>query len=89
VLTAYSPLAREKALGNPVIKEIADKHRKTPAQITLKWELKKDVVVIPKAASPAHQEENINIFDFNLDDEDIRRIDNMGEFERLVSLDTP
>jgi diketogulonate reductase-like aldo/keto reductase len=89
ILTAYSPLAREKALEDPLIKEIAEKYGKTPAQVVLNWELGKDVIVIPKAASPAHQEENMKIFDFKLDDKDDRRIDAIGEFERLVSLDTP
>ncbi len=89
VLTAYSPLARKKALNNPVIADIASKYSRTPAQITLRWELHKDVVVIPKAASPGHQKENINIFDFELDDEDIKRIDEIGDVERLVSLDLP
>ncbi len=89
VVTAYSPLARGEALENKIIREIAEKHRKTPAQVSLRWEIDKGTVPIPKAASHAHQEENIDIFDFRLESEDIARIDGIPEFKRIVSTDTP
>ena len=88
-LTAYSPLARGKALDNGVIREIAGKYSRTPAQVALRWEIQKEALTIPKAASPAHQEENISIFDFKLEEEDVERIDSIPEFKRFVSLDTP
>ncbi len=89
LVTAYSPLARGKALKNAVIRDAAAKHGKTPAQVSLKWELQKGAAAIPKAASHTHLEENINIFDFRLEEEDMRGIDSIPEFERLVSVDTP
>ncbi len=88
-LTAYSPLARGKALNNGLIKEIAGKYGKTPAQISLRWEIQKGTSAIPKAARPEHLEENINIFDFELEDGDMRKIDSIPEFKRFVSTDTP
>ncbi len=88
LVTAYSPLARGKALKNAVIREVAAKHGKTPAQISLKWAIQKGAAAIPKSASASHLEENINIFDFNLDEEDTGGIDAIKAFERLVSVDT-
>lgn len=89
VLTAYSPLSRGGAMDNAIIMQIAKKYNKTPAQVSLRWGIDKGTVVIPKAASPAHQEENINIFDFRLESADILRIDGIPEFKRIVSSDTP
>ncbi len=88
-LTAYSPLARGKALENGLIKEIAGKYGKTPAQISLRWEIQKGTAAIPKAGRSEHLEANINIFDFKIEEDDLKRIDAIPEFKRFVSLDTP
>lgn len=84
VLEAYSPLARGKVSDNDVLSNIASKYNKTPAQITLRWILDKDIVVIPKASSEEHIVDNMDVFDFALDDVDIESINNMGNSERLV-----
>lgn len=67
---AYSPLAHAKANDEPVIKQIADKHDKSYAQIMLRWCIEQDLIVIPKSVTPSRIEENINIFDFEFDAED-------------------
>ncbi len=70
VVEAYSPLAHARAMDNPVIAQIAQKHHKTYAQIMLRWCLEQDTVVLPKSVTPSRIKENIEIFDFELDDED-------------------
>jgi 2,5-diketo-D-gluconate reductase A len=76
---AYSPLAQGEVLREPTIQELAAKHRKTPAQVILRWHIQEGNIVIPKSVTPARIKENIEIFDFELSDED------MGVF---ASLDT-
>ena len=63
--TAFSPLAREAVLGDPVIDEIAAKHGKHPAQVILRWHIQQDrVVPIPKSSKPEHIASNFDIFGF-------------------------
>jgi diketogulonate reductase-like aldo/keto reductase len=74
---AYSPLAQGEVLREPAIQELAAKHRKTPAQVILRWHIQEGNIVIPKSVTPARIRENIEIFDFELSNEDMR------VFERL------
>ncbi len=71
-IEAYSPLAHAKAMDNEVIAAIAKKHGKAYAQIMLRWCIEQDFVVLPKSVTPARVQENIDIFDFKLDDEDMK-----------------
>lgn len=61
-------------LTDATIKKIAKKHNKTPAQIMLKHLLQRDIVVIPKSVTVSRVKENINLFDFTLDNEDIEAL---------------
>lgn len=71
MLTAYSPLARGRVASSDVIAEVARKHNKSPAQITLRWLVEQDnVAAIPKAGSEEHCRSNFEIFDFPFDAED-------------------
>ncbi|HZL07999.1 MAG TPA: aldo/keto reductase [Candidatus Dormibacteraeota bacterium] len=74
VIEAYSPLAHAKAMDNDVIAAIAKKHDKTYAQVMLRWCVENNFVVLPKSVTPSRIEENIDIFDFQLDDEDMETI---------------
>lgn len=85
LITAYSPLARGGVFENKIIQEIASKYNKTPGQISLRWILQKEMAAIPKASSEKHLIENLNIFDFILNKEDIKKIDNLNESKRIVS----
>ena len=60
--------------GNPTVKAIAGRHGKTTAQVMLRWLNQRGVVVIPKSISKARMAENLDIFDFTLDDEEMRRM---------------
>jgi 2,5-diketo-D-gluconate reductase B len=85
VMTAYSPLARGMVYENDILREIGIKYNKTPGQISLRWLLQKNLVVIPKASSEKHLAENINVFDFKLKEEDIKKIDSISERKRLIN----
>ena len=78
---AWAPFAegRRDIFNNPTVKAIADRHGKTAAQVMLRWLNQRGVVVIPKSVSKARMAENLDIFDFTLDD---------GEMRRMAVLDT-
>lgn len=75
VLTAYSPLARGKVLGDSVLSRIGKNHNASEPQISLAWNLSKNVVVIPKASSRNHLQENFDAMKIELSDEEIAEID--------------
>jgi diketogulonate reductase-like aldo/keto reductase len=74
VIEAYSPLAHGKPMDNSVITDIAQKHNKSYAQIMLRWLLQQDVVILPKSVTPSRIQENIALFDFTLDKEDLTKL---------------
>jgi 2,5-diketo-D-gluconate reductase A len=71
---AWSPIARGAFNENPVITELAKKHSKSPTQIIIRWHLDIGNLVIPKTASKSRLPENISVFDFKLDQEDLAAI---------------
>jgi 2,5-diketo-D-gluconate reductase A len=71
---AWSPLGQGETLEEEVVLEIAAARERTPAQIVLRWHLKLGNVVIPKSVTPARIEDNFRIFDFELDDHEMRAI---------------
>jgi diketogulonate reductase-like aldo/keto reductase len=74
-IEAYSPLAHAKAgADEPILQEIADKHGKTFAQVMLRWLIEKDLIILPKSVTPARVQENIDIFDFELDESDMQKL---------------
>jgi 2,5-diketo-D-gluconate reductase A len=74
---AWSPLAQGDLLDDETIVRVADRHERTPAQTILRWHLQLGNIVIPKSVTPERIRENIELFDFELSDED------MAEFARL------
>jgi len=74
-LEAWSPLMMGgEVLQEPVIRRIAEKHGKTPAQIILRWDIQQDVVTIPKSVTESRLRENLDIFGFSLDECDMIEI---------------
>lgn len=73
---AWAPFAEglNGMFTEPVLGEIARKHGKTPAQVILRWNVQQGVMVIPKSVHRARMEENLDIWDFSLDGEDLARI---------------
>lgn len=81
---AWSPLGSGRGLLEvPAIIAIAQKHGRTPAQVVLRWHLQLGNVVIPKSVTPSRIKENIEVFDFSLDTEDIAAIAALNENRRL------
>ncbi|WP_435177768.1 aldo/keto reductase [Halorussus sp. AFM4] len=77
VVEAAAPLARTEVLGDDTVQELAEQYDRTPAQIVLKWAVEKGVVVIPKSSSPDHVRENVDLFGWELDEDDLRRLDDL------------
>jgi len=82
VAESWSPLMNGEILTNEVVMNIAEKHGKSPAQIIIRWNIEKDVVIIPKSVTPSRIEENLNIFDFELTKEDLYELDQLNEDRR-------
>ena len=82
-LEAWAPFGEGRGgiFDNPVIARIAQKYKKTPAQVMLRWHIKRGVVVIPKSTHIERMEENFNVFDFNLSDEDMETISGLDKAE--------
>lgn len=78
-LECYSPLGSGAVLDDEVISEIAKKHDRSVSQVILRWELDQGLIVIPKSTHAERIQENIDVFDFSLDDEDRRRIDALDD----------
>jgi diketogulonate reductase-like aldo/keto reductase len=84
-LTAYSPLARGKVLEDPVLGQIASAHEVSAAQVSLRWMLQRPgVVAIPKSGTPERIRANVDVFGFELSDEEMARIDGLERGERLI-----
>ena len=82
VMVAYSPLTQGRRLGDGVIKGIAERHSKSAAQVILRWILQRGVVTIPKSDRESRIKENADIFDFELDEEDMGKIANLDEGQK-------
>ncbi|MEU5221591.1 aldo/keto reductase [Streptomyces toyocaensis] len=81
---AWSPLGSGKGiLEIPAIVAIARKHGRTPAQVVLRWHLQLGNVVIPKSVTPSRIQENIDVFGFSLDAEDLAAISALNEDRRI------
>ncbi|HET8866071.1 MAG TPA: aldo/keto reductase [Gracilimonas sp.] len=88
LFTAYSPLAQAKVNEDPLLKELGEKYGKSPFQIALRWLIEQEqVVAIPKASSEEHLRENIDVYDFVLEDDDFYAIDDIDKSIRLVDPD--
>lgn len=79
---AWSPLGRGWLLNDPTLVEIGKKYGKTAAQVTLRWHLQNEVIVIPKSVTPSRIKENAEIFDFELTEEEMKKIDSLNKNER-------
>jgi methylglyoxal/glyoxal reductase len=76
---AWSPLMRGgEVLEHDILRTLATKYRKTPAQIILRWHLQHDLVIIPKSVTPARIKENSEIFDFTLTIDEMLFIDGLN-----------
>ncbi len=79
VLEAYSPLGTGKDLGDPTVREVAERNGRTPAQVLLRWGIQHGIPEIPKSTKRERIEENMQLFDFELSDEDMATLDALDE----------
>jgi 2,5-diketo-D-gluconate reductase B len=84
-VTAYSPLARGQILDDPVLKDIAGKHGKSVAQVSLRWLIQHGMIVIPKSSSEDHLRENMDVFDWKLTAKEMEAVDSIKTWNRLVN----
>lgn len=68
---AWAPIAKGRVLDEPYVRSLAENYGKTPAQIVLRWHIELGDIVFPKSVTPARISENIDIFDFELTEQDI------------------
>lgn len=79
-LESYSPLGSGEVLDEDVIAEIGRKYNKSPAQVIIRWHLQEGLIVIPKSVHPERIRDNLDVFQFELDETDM---------ERIAALDDP
>jgi len=86
-LESWSPLGQGQALSEPVIGSIARKHGKTPAQVVIRWHLEEGLIVIPKSVTASRIRENIGVFDFRLDADDMAKIRSLDDPKGRIGWD--
>src|SRR5258707_10482847 len=77
-VVAYSPVAKGRIKNDRALLRIADRYRKTAAQVCLRWLVQQNVVAIPRTSKLERLSENIDIFDFELFEDDMKAISAMG-----------
>jgi methylglyoxal/glyoxal reductase len=83
-LEAYSPLARAEKLQDAELIQIADKYSKSTAQIMIRWSLQHDLVVIPKSVHKKRIIENADVYDFEISEEDMMKINSLDQGLRVA-----
>ena len=78
-LVAWSPIMRGKLFSNELILGLAEKYKKTIAQIILRWHVQRGIIPIPKSSNEGRIKENLSIFDFKLSNDDMSIIDSLNE----------
>ncbi len=84
-LEAWSPLMQGGLLEEPTLVEIAKKYNKSTAQIIIRWDIQTGVVTIPKSVKPHRIAENADVFDFELSDEDMDKINALNQDQRMFA----
>lgn len=80
---SWGPLIQGKAFQYPVLREVADKHKKTVAQVCVRWALDRGVLPLPKSNHYERMKENADVFGFSLDAEDLKRISSLEAYGRI------
>ncbi len=78
---AWAPIAQGKVVGDPALDEIAGRVGKSPAQVVLRWHIQRGNIVFPKSVTPARIKENLELFDFELEPDDVEKIDALDRGE--------
>jgi len=79
VVTSYSSFGNGSLVGDKALQRMGEKYDRSFAQVVLRWLVMKGIVVIPKSSNPAHIKGNMDIFDWDLDEEDFAAFERMAE----------
>jgi 2,5-diketo-D-gluconate reductase A len=84
-IESWGPFAegRNNLFTDPLLSAIADAHDRSVAQVVLRWLIQREIVVIPKSVKPERMAENLDIFDFSLSEEDMKRISALDSGQSL------
>ena len=82
-MESWSPFMNAQILNDGTLNEIGKEVNKTAAQVIIKWNMQHNVVVIPKSVTSSRIEENIDVFDFELSAEQMKRIDDLNKDQRI------
>ncbi|MGL5347855.1 MAG: aldo/keto reductase [Peptostreptococcaceae bacterium] len=85
---AWAPISRGRVFNNELLIKLAEKYNKSITQIVLKWHMQRDVITIPKSTKEERMKENIDIFDFEISSEDMKKINLLNEGDE-VSVSKP
>ena len=83
VTEAYGPLGVGRLLDNPTIVSVAEAHGKTPAQVLIRWSIQLGNVVIPRSSSPERVKANLDVFDFELTDDEMATLNGLDDGTRF------
>ena len=84
-VTAWAPLGTGIVFTHPVVKQLAEKYGKTVAQIVLRWHLEIGNIAIPKSVTPERIKENLDVFNFSLQTDEVEAITALNTFHRTAS----
>ena len=79
IIEAYSPLVHAKRMDEPRLVSISEELGKTPAQILIRWAIQRGMVVLPKSVNESRIIENFAVFDFEITDSVMKRLDDLDE----------
>lgn len=82
-MESWSPFMNAQILGDETLNQIGKEVNKSAAQVVIRWNMQHGVIVIPKSVTPQRIEENINVFDFELTDEQMEQIDSLNKDQRI------
>jgi 2,5-diketo-D-gluconate reductase A len=80
---AYGPLGVGRLLDNPTVTSVAEAHGKTPAQVLIRWSIQLGNVVIPRSSSPERVKSNLEVFDFELTDDEMATLNGLDDGTRF------
>lgn len=86
LLEAYAPFKSDKVnevLENETLQKIGSAHGKTPTQVTVRWLMQRGIVALPKSVTPSRIEENVQVFDFELSDDEMHEIRKLNAAQKL------
>ena len=91
LIESWGPLAegRNVIFKNPILAEIGEKHGKSVAQVIIRWIIQRGIIVFPKSLKAERMQENLDVFDFELSEEDMEKIKELETGEPIAYIDTP